>query len=114
VEVTGITASTVPLVKDSSGIWQGSITAPSAIGSYALSINTSDAAGNTDETSAPYNIVQLSGSSSIVVSPKISSITARNSVTPTIVIKNSQSIDDTFKVWISVSELPASSQANLS
>jgi PKD repeat protein len=114
VEVTGITASTVPLVKDSSGIWQGSITAPSAIGSYALSINASDAAGNTAETSAPYNIVQLSGSSSIVVSPKISSVTAGNSVTPAIVVKNSQSIDDTFKVWISVSELPASSQANLS
>jgi hypothetical protein len=31
-----------------------------------------------------------------------------------IIVKNVQSINDIFKVWISMSELPASSQANLS
>jgi PKD repeat protein len=112
-EVTGVVAGTVPLVKDSDGIWQGRVTAPSAVGSYSLSINASDASGNTAETSMPYNVVQLSGSSSIAVSPKISSVAAGSSVSPAIIVKNSQSIDDTFKVWISVSELPASSQANL-
>jgi PKD repeat protein len=114
VGVTGVTADTVPLVKDSNDVWQGSISAPSSIGRYSLQINASDAAGNIADTSAPYNVVQLSGSSSVSVSPKISSVTAESSVSPVVVVKNAQSIDDTFKVWISVSELPASSQANLS
>jgi PKD repeat protein len=113
-EVTEVTAGTVPLVKDSNGIWQGSISASSAVGSYSLSINASDAAGNAAGTSVPYNVVQLSGSSSISVSPKISSVAAGSSVSPAIVVKNAQNIDDTFKVWVSVSELPAASQANLS
>jgi PKD repeat protein len=113
-EVTEVAAGNVTLVKDSNGIWQGSITAPSSVGSYSLLINASDAAGNVAETSAPYNVVQLSGSSSIAVSPKISSVTAGSNASPTIIVKNAQSIDDTFKVWISVSELPVASQANLS
>jgi hypothetical protein len=113
VEVTEVTARDIRLTK-TDGIWQGSITAPSTIGSYSLSINASDAAGNTAETSVPYNVVQLSGSSSVSVSPKISNVVAGSSVSPVIVVKNAQSIDDTFKVWISVSELPAASQANLS
>jgi PKD repeat protein len=114
VGVTGVTAGTVSLIKDSNGVWQGSIIAPSSVGSYSQMINASDAAGNVAETSAPYNVVQLSGSSSVSVSPKISSVTAGSNVSPAIVVKNAQSIDDTFKVWVSVSELPASSQANLS
>jgi PKD repeat protein len=112
-EVTGVTAGTVSLVKDVNGVWQGSITAPSIVGSYSLIINASDAAGNVAETTAPYNVAQLSGSSSIAVSPKISNVAAGSNVSPAIVVKNAQNIDDTFKVWISVSELPASSQANL-
>jgi YVTN family beta-propeller protein/parallel beta-helix repeat protein len=112
-EVTGVTAGTVPLVKDSNGIWQGSIIAPSAVGSYTLVINAGDAAGNIADTSVPYNVVQLAGSSSVSVSPKISSVAAGSNVSPAIAVKNVQSIDDTFEVWISVSELPASSQANL-
>jgi YVTN family beta-propeller protein len=113
VEVTGITADNVTLFKGTEGIWLGSITAPSSVGSYTLQINASDAAGNAAETSAPYNVVQLSGSSSIAVSPKISNVTAGSNVSPAIIVKNALIIDDTFKVWISVSELPASSQANL-
>jgi PKD repeat protein len=111
-EVTEVIAGDIKLTK-TDGIWQGSITAPSAVGSYSLSINASDAAGNTAETLANYNIVQLSGSSSVSVSPKISSVAAGSNVSPALIVKNAQSIDDTFKVWISVSELPASSQANL-
>jgi parallel beta-helix repeat protein len=112
-EVTEVTAGNVTLVKDSNGIWQGSITAPSKVGSYSLLIKANDAAGNSVETSASYKVVQLSGSSSVTVSPKISSVTAGSNVTPAVIVKNTQSIDDIFKVWVSVSELPASSQANL-
>jgi PKD repeat protein len=112
-EVTGVIAGDVQLTK-TDGLWQGSITAPSTIGSYILQINASDAAGTIAETTAPYNVVQLSGSSSVSVSPKISNVAAGSNVSPAIVVKNAQSIDDTFKVWISVSELPVASQANLS
>jgi PKD repeat protein len=111
-EVTKVTAGDMKLEK-TDGVWQGSITAPSAVGSYALQINASDAAGNVAETTASYNVVQLSGSSSIAVSPKISNVAAGSNISPAIVVKNAQSVDDTFKVWISVSELPAASQANL-
>jgi hypothetical protein len=111
-EVTGVIAGNVQLVK-TDGIWQGSTTAPSVVGSYSLVINASDASGNTVETSVPYSVVQLSGSSSVSVSPKISSVAAGSNVSPAIIVKNAQSVDDTFKVWISVSELPTSSQTNL-
>jgi PKD repeat protein len=111
-EVTGVTAGDIQLT-ETDGLWQGNITAHSSVGNYSLLINASDAAGNTAEISMPYNVVQLSGSSSISVSPKISSVTVGSNVSPTLIVKNAQSIDDTFKVWISVSELPASSQANL-
>jgi PKD repeat protein len=111
-EVTGVTADDTQLTK-TDGFWQGSVIAPSTVGSYSLSINASDTAGNINETSVSFNVVQLSGSSNIAVSPKMSNVTAGSSVSPAIVVKNAQSIDDIFKVWISISELPAASQANL-
>jgi hypothetical protein len=101
----------IPFMKN--GIWQGSITAPSSVGSYFLSIKASDTSGNTAETSVPYRVVQLSGGPNIAVSPRTSSIVAGNTIPLSIKVKNNQNIDDTFKVRISVSELPASYQANL-
>ncbi|WP_156161064.1 DUF3344 domain-containing protein, partial [Methanosarcina sp. 2.H.T.1A.6] len=113
VEVTEVTAGEVQLTK-TDGIWKGSITAPSALGDYSLSINATDAAGNAANTSVPYRVVQLSGGANIAVSPRASSVTAGNNVSLTIKVKNTQNIDDTFIVKISVSELPASYQADLS
>ena len=69
---------------------------------------------NTAEISVPYRVVQLSGGANIAVSPRSSSVAAGNTVSLSIKVKNTQNIDDTFKVRISVSDLPASYQADLS
>ena len=110
--VVGVTADNAPLV-NINGIWQGTITAPSKIGSYSLLINASDAADNVGKTSVPYKVVQLQGGASIAVSPRSNNVVAGNKVTLAIKVKNTQNIDDTFKVRISVSELPVSYQGNL-
>jgi hypothetical protein len=112
IDVTEVTASDTLLTK-TDGFWQGSITAPSSVGGYSLSIKAKDAAGNTAETSMPYRVVQLEGGASISVSPRYSNVTAGSTVPLTIKVKNTQNIDDSFKVNISVGELPASYQANL-
>jgi outer membrane protein assembly factor BamB len=114
VELVEVTAGNVALVKDSDGIWKGSITALSSVGSYSLSIKAKDAAGNTAESSVPYRVLQRSGGASIAASPKSSNVAAGSNVSLNIKVKNTQNIDDTFKVRISVSELPAAYQANLS
>ncbi|AAM32174.1 VWA domain-containing protein [Methanosarcina mazei] len=110
--VTEVIAGDIQLIK-TDDIWQGSITAPSSIGSYSLLIKAKDAAGNVAEASVPYRVVQLSGGANIAVSPRSSSIVAGNSVTLNIKVKNTQNIDDIFKVNITVSELPAANQANI-
>ncbi|WP_156161174.1 DUF3344 domain-containing protein, partial [Methanosarcina sp. 2.H.T.1A.6] len=112
VEVTKVTAGEVQL-NNTDGIWKGSITAPSALGDYSLQITAKDAAGNTANTSVPYRVVQLSGGANIAASPRASSVAAGNNVSLTIKVKNTQNIDDTFIVKISVSELPVSYQADL-
>jgi len=113
VEVIEVKAGDIQLI-NTDGIWKGSITAPSSPGDYSLQITAKDAAGNTVETSVPYHVVQLSGGANIAVSPRSSSVTAGNTVSLSIKVKNTQNIDDTFKVHLSVSELPASYQAGLS
>ncbi|MDI9395826.1 MAG: hypothetical protein QM426_10645, partial [Euryarchaeota archaeon] len=96
------------------GIWKGNITAPSSLGDYSLKITAKDAAGNSAETSVPYHVVQLSGGANIAVSPRSSSVAIGDTVSIFIKVKNTQNIDDTFKVRISVSGLPAAYQADLS
>jgi PKD repeat protein len=113
VGVAEVKADNISLIKENDGLWRGNITAPSTRGDYSLLVKANDISGNAAVTSAPYHVVQLSGSASIAASPKISSVTAGSNVSPAIIVKNSQNTDDTFKVWVSVSELPASSQANL-
>ncbi|MDI9395494.1 MAG: hypothetical protein QM426_08815 [Euryarchaeota archaeon] len=90
------------------------ITAPALVGSYSLSINSTDAAENTANTSVPDPVVQISGGANIAVSPRASSVEAGKTVDLNIKVKNTQNIDDTFEVKISVNELPASYQADLS
>jgi hypothetical protein len=113
VGVSEVKAGNIQLLKDNNGIWQGSINAPSSVGTYSLSIKANDTSGNIVETSVPYRVVQLSGGPNVAVSPRSSSAVAGNTIPLSIKVKNTQSIDDTFKVRISVSELPASYQANL-
>ncbi len=98
---------------NSGGFWNGSITAPSSIGKYSLLIKAKDAAGNTAEASANYSVVLCQGGASVSVSPRSSNVTNGTSVILNIKVKNTQNVDDVFRVNINVSELPLSYQANL-
>ncbi|AKB24451.1 hypothetical protein MSMTP_0982 [Methanosarcina sp. MTP4] len=113
VGVTEVTAGDTQLTK-TEDIWQGSIIAPSSVGDYSLSITASDAAGNTAETSVPYHVVLLEGGADIAVSPRASSVVAGNNVSVGIKVKNTQNIDDIFKIRINVDGVPESYWADLS
>jgi hypothetical protein len=67
-----------------------------------LQIATKDAADSIAETSVPYRVYQRSGGASIAVSPRSSNVAVGNNVSLNIKMKNTQSIDDTFKIRISV------------
>ncbi|MFY1110288.1 MAG: SUMF1/EgtB/PvdO family nonheme iron enzyme [Methanosarcinaceae archaeon] len=113
VGVAQITAGDTQLTK-TDGIWQGSITAPNELGDYSLSITASDAAGNTAETSVPYHVVLLEGGADIAVSPRASNVVAGNNVSVGINVKNTQNIDDIFKIRINLDGVPESYWADLS
>ncbi|WP_440956233.1 PKD domain-containing protein [Methanosarcina sp. Mfa9] len=119
VDVTGkvgvieVTAGDVSLAKKD-GIWKGSITVPYDLGDYSLSIIARDAVGNTAITSAPYHVVRAEGGADITVSPRASNVVAGNSVSTGIKVKNTQNIDDVFKIRINVDGVPASYLADLS
>jgi hypothetical protein len=112
VGVDGVTADGTPLTI-SDGLWQGSITAPPTLGDYTLPITAKDAAGNTAEASAPYRVVLREGGASVSVAPRANSVTSGSTVALNIKVKNTQNIDDVFRVHINVSELPSAYQADL-
>ncbi len=111
--VAEVTAGDTQLTK-TDGIWQGSITAPNELGDYSLSITAIDAAGNTAETSVPYHVVLLEGGADIAVSPRASSVVAGNTVSVSIKVKNTQNIDDIFKIRINIDGVPDSYCADIS
>ncbi len=119
VDVTGkvgvieVTAGDVSLAKKD-GIWKGSIPAPDDLGDYSLLITARDAVGNIAETSVPYHVVRVEGGADITVSPRASDVVAGNSVSTGIKVKNTQNIDDVFKIRINVDGVPASYLADLS
>lgn len=112
VGVDEVTADGTPLTI-SDGLWQGSITAPSTLGDYTLLITAKDAAGNTAEASAPYRVVLREGGASVSVAPRANSAASGSTVAINIKVKNTQNIDDVFRVHINVSELPSAYQADL-
>jgi len=115
-DVTEVKVGGIIQLTKTDGIWQGIIETPSSnsVGNYPLQITANDAAGNIAETSVPYHVVKLTGGANIAVSPRSNSITAGNTASLSIKVKNTQNIDDTFKVRINVSELPASYRADFS
>jgi hypothetical protein len=96
------------------GNWQGNITAPSSPGRYSLSVKADDAAGNTVDTSVPYEVVRRHGSVNIEILPIVNKVVAGENTNLAIKVKNTQNIDDTFKVRISVNGLPAFYRAGAS
>ncbi len=114
--VAEVKAGNVPLTKDNDGLWRGNIIALPSVGSYPLLINASDAAGNIAETSVPYRVVKLSGGANIAVSPRINYISSSsvNTIPHNITVKNTQNVDDIFRIYLDVSGLSDPYPANLS
>jgi PKD repeat protein len=110
--VVEVTAGDVQLMSID-GSWQGNITAPSSVGKYSLLIRAKDSAGNTVNTSVPYSVIRRQGSVNIEVLPTVNNVVAGKNTNLAIKVKNSQNIDDTFKVQITTNELPASYRAGI-
>ena len=104
--VAEVTAGDVQMMSID-GSWQGNITAPSSRGKYSLSIKADDAAGNTVNTSVPYSVVRRQGGVNVAVLPTASKVVAGKNTTLAVKVKNTQNIDDTFKVRIGINGLPA-------
>ena len=111
--VVEVTANGGASFTNNSGVWEGSIKAASSIGNYTVLIKARDAAGNEVVSSTPYRVVMRQGGASVSVSPMSNNLLGGTSIVLNIKIKNTQNIDDTFKVHINVSDLPPSYQANL-
>jgi uncharacterized repeat protein (TIGR01451 family) len=116
VGVAKVKAGEIQLLKDDNGIWRGNITAHSSVGSYSLSIKANDTAGNSAETSVPYRVVKLSGGANMAVSPRLNYISSSsvNTIPLNITVKNTQNVDDIFRIYLDVSGLSDPYPANLS
>lgn len=112
VEVVEVTANGTPLTH-SDGLWNGSMIAASSVGNYTLLITAKDIAGNTAETSASYRVLLREGGASVSVVPRANNVAPGKTVLLNIKVKNTQNIDDVFRVHINVSELPSAYQAYL-
>ena len=103
------------LFANSNGIWKGSITAPSGVGNYVLEITARDADGNSADVSVPYSVLLLEGGANIAVLPRANNVTAGEEVLLNIKVKNTQNIDDVFRISLdaSASGVPVGSQADI-
>ncbi|MCK4458400.1 MAG: hypothetical protein KAU52_01600, partial [Methanosarcinales archaeon] len=110
VGVDEVTADGTPLT-NSDGVWQGSITAPSTVGSYSVTIRAEDVAGNAAEATADYSVVEPTGSLGVGIAPKVTTAsTSGTTIDYTVKIKSVQNFDDTVHVYVSMDGLPASYQ----
>ncbi len=113
-EVEEVDANEVDvLFANNNGTWEGSISAPSDIGNYVLEITARDAAGKSADVSVPYSVLLLEGGANIAVSPRANNVTAGEEVLLNIKVKNTQNIDDVFRVSLDASGVPAGSQADI-
>jgi len=110
VGVDEVTADGTPLT-NSDELWQGSITAPSTVGSYSVTIRAEDAAENFVETTVDYSVVEPTGSLGVGIAPKVTTAsTSGTTIDYTVKIKSMQNFDDTVHVYVSMDGLPASYQ----
>ena len=112
VGVTAVTADGIAFV-ESENIWEGSITAPSAAGSYTLTIRAEDAAGNVAETAVDYSVVKPSGSIGIGVDPRLTTVSAGDTALITIKLVSTENFDDVAYVYLTTEGVYTGYEANL-
>ncbi len=112
VETVEVAGEDIGLVNEN-GTWKGSIIAPSEAGAYVLEITARDGSGGCAEASVPYRVLLLEGGADITVFPRVNNVTAGEEILVNIRVKNTQNIDDIFRVYLdaSSSEVPEGSQA---
>ena len=112
VGVTAVTADGVALF-ESESIWEGNITAPSATGSYTLTIRAEDAAKNIAEATIDYSVVKPSGSIGIGVDPRLTTVSAGDTALITIKLVSTENFDDVAYVYLTTEGVYTGYEANL-
>ena len=112
VGVTSVTADGVALVETGS-TWEGNITAPSATGSYTLTIRAEDAAENYAETTVDYSVVKPSGSIGIGVDPRLTTVSAGDTAFINIKLVSTENFDDIAYVYLTTEGVYPGYEANL-
>ncbi|RKY83456.1 hypothetical protein DRQ11_13040, partial [candidate division KSB1 bacterium] len=112
VGVTSVTADGVDL-EETGSIWEGDITAPSAIGDYTLTITAGDAANNTAETTVDYSVVKPSGSIGIGVDPRLTTVNAGDTAFINIRLVSTENFDDIAYVYLTTEGVYPGYEANL-
>lgn len=112
VGVAEVTANGTPLVY-SNGMWNGSITAASSVGSYTTTIKAMDGAGNTVERTKSYSVVNPVGGISVTSVPKPLVIAPGSYGVLNAKLISTANIDDTVEVTINTNGLASSYAINL-
>lgn len=99
VGVTQVTADGNPMVY-SGGLWKGSITATSSLGSHTISIIAKDAANNEAVGTADYKVVLPEGGIGLAILPTNPKVSAGSSVDIIVRVNNTENFDDTFDVTL--------------
>lgn len=92
-----------------SGVWEGSIIAAPAVGTYGVVLRAKDAAGNEAQKTVKYSVVYRSGGVSITSTPKPLSIVQGFSGLLNVKLMSTANIDDTVEVTINTTGLSAKS-----
>lgn len=101
------------LLSNSNGFWNGSIIAPSSVGSYAVTIRANDSAGNSAERIASYMVVKPTGGLGVGISPMNTVASAPVSMNYNVRIKSTENIDDIIALNVSMDGLSSGNQMPL-
>lgn len=110
--VVGVTVDGASFINNS-GVWEGSIKAAPAVGTYDVFLRAKDAAGNAIERTVRYSVVNKVGGIAITSMPKPLSIVRGSSGQLNIKLISTANIDDHVWVNITTTGISASSAINL-
>ncbi len=107
--VVEVTANGGASFTNNSGVWEGSIKAAPAVGTYDVVLKAKDAAGNEAQKTIKYSVVYRAGGVSITSTPKPLSIVQGSSGLLNVKLMSTANIDDTVEVTINTTGLSAKS-----